>query len=467
MSRRRVFMMAVVIVPYLAVLAGGCGVIHRYSASNIARAGGPGPVTPTRARLRLAPAELPEGVFVGIAMSGGGARAANFSTATLLELEELGFLPYATALSAVSGSALAAAYYGVYGRVDQPATERQQRWNADTVRERFVYDFQSNWIARWFNPWNIVRYWFTDFDRSDIMEQTFDAHLFRERPRPRFKDMGHGLPRILINATSLPDVGAFVFTDEALERIGSRLDEYPLTHAVMASGAFPGAFHNVTLRDFDRPGYFQHLFDGGPSDNLGVHILLDMIDAVKPTRGCFLFVVDAYTYNRGKGERLSDTRRFFDFVVDQNALAASDVFLTLRRYDTLRDRLGYPGDEVGAVPQWDFTTRGGIACRVWHLTFQSLLVRRDKARTAATQQARDNLAAQLEKERQRDQAVNLVPTRYRLEGPEDMNMREVQSLIYGVADHLLRDDDDMLRRACRWFNDHHLPACALAGEAAN
>jgi predicted acylesterase/phospholipase RssA len=467
MERRRGLVLAAVMVSYLATLAGGCGAIHRYSASNVARAARPGPVTSTRATLRLAREELPEGVFVGIAMSGGGARAANFSTATLLELEDLGFLPYATALSAVSGSALAAAYYGVYGRVDQPATERTKAWNADTVRARFVYDFQTNWILRWFNPWNVVRYWFTDFDRSDIMEQTFDTHLFREHPRPRFTDMGQGLPRILINATSLPDVGAFVFTDEAFERLGSRLDDYPLTHAVMASGAFPGAFHNVTLRDFRRAGYFQHLFDGGPSDNLGVHTLLDLIDAVKPTRGCFLFVVDAYTYNRGKGERLSDTRRFFDFVVDQNALAASDVFLTLRRYDTLRERLHYPGGEAGAVPQWDFTTPGGVVCRSWHLTFQSLLVRQNKARTAATQQARDNLAAQLEKDRRRDQAVNLVPTRYRLEGPEDMTMREVQSLIYGVANHLLRDDDDMLRRTCRWFEDHQLPACALAGEAGH
>ena len=48
----------------------------------------------------------------------------------------------------------------------------------------------------------------------------------------------------------------------------------------MASGAFPGAFHNVTLVDFSRPDRYQHLFDGGPSDNLGVHTLLRVIDAV-------------------------------------------------------------------------------------------------------------------------------------------------------------------------------------------
>jgi predicted acylesterase/phospholipase RssA len=109
------------------------------------------------------------------------------------------------------------------------------------------------------------------------MKRTLDAHLLRGRTPP-------ALPRILIHATSLPQTGPFVFTDETFEILGSRLDDYPLTHAVMASGAFPGAFHNVTLKDFGRDGYYQHLFDGGPSDNLGVHTLLTMIDSTMPRK---------------------------------------------------------------------------------------------------------------------------------------------------------------------------------------
>src|SRR5882672_8848104 len=59
----------------------------------------------------LTPTQLPKGVFVGIAMSGGGSRAANFSSAVLLQLDELGILPKAAAISSVSGSSLTNAYY--------------------------------------------------------------------------------------------------------------------------------------------------------------------------------------------------------------------------------------------------------------------------------------------------------------------------------------------------------------------
>src|SRR5712692_1995823 len=52
--------------------------------------------------------------FVGIAMSGGGSRAANFSAAVLQELERHGFLRYVSAISSVSGSSLTAAYYGLF-----------------------------------------------------------------------------------------------------------------------------------------------------------------------------------------------------------------------------------------------------------------------------------------------------------------------------------------------------------------
>src|SRR5437870_1721764 len=41
-------------------------------------------------------------VFVGIAISGGGSRAANFSAAVLEELDRHGFLKHATALSSAS-----------------------------------------------------------------------------------------------------------------------------------------------------------------------------------------------------------------------------------------------------------------------------------------------------------------------------------------------------------------------------
>src|SRR2546425_12716279 len=70
------------------------------------------------------------------------------------------------------------------------------------VDARFARDFQLRWLVRWFDPRNALRYWFTAFDRSDIMVQVFDANLFHGAT---FADLGRRLvprPSLLINASN-------------------------------------------------------------------------------------------------------------------------------------------------------------------------------------------------------------------------------------------------------------------------
>ena len=176
----------------------GCASIPAYVATNEPSAAA------TRATRATTDVVLDNGVFVGVAISGGGARAANFSAAVLLELERLGFLKHVSAISAVSGGSLTAAYYALFG--NDPG-----RWNEDTVKEKLRIDLQTHWLVWWANPWNIWRYWFTAYDRSDVMKDVIDFHLFDGR---RFEHMAATGPGILINATSLPGVARFVFTDE-------------------------------------------------------------------------------------------------------------------------------------------------------------------------------------------------------------------------------------------------------------
>jgi hypothetical protein len=68
----------------------GCAIVQYGTHAN------EGPVlispTPTRATTKIASSDLKNGTFIGIAMSGGGSRAANFSAAALLQLESLGIL---------------------------------------------------------------------------------------------------------------------------------------------------------------------------------------------------------------------------------------------------------------------------------------------------------------------------------------------------------------------------------------
>jgi predicted acylesterase/phospholipase RssA len=420
----------------LSLALAGCSIIPLYTRANERLAAD---AKPTRASREIGVKDLPKEVFVGIAISGGGSRAANFSAAVLFELEELGFLRTVSAISSVSGGSLTSAYYGLFGH--DPI-----RWNRERVKALFRKDFQTRWIFRWFLPHNIVRYWFTDFDRSDIMKGVFDDLLFEKRT---FGDMPAVGPVIIINATNLTTERQFRFTDKDFKTLESRLDTYPISHAVMASGAFPGAFNNVTLQNYStqsgRPHYV-HLFDGGPADNLGVQTLLRLLrqqlyTSSEPPRACFLFVVDAYPSARGKGSVERDTRKFWDFILDENVLDASDVLLTLRREDILHE-VGFKG-EIGARPFQEFAIfperPEGPRCSVWHLTFQRLVRRFWHSLPASGEEV--------------GKIANEISTQYRLKAPR-YNACQLQETLYEAARFLVREDLENRGKACDWFHEH-------------
>ncbi len=405
----------------------GCGLLPFYTAANVELVEGAQPFR-TRATDEISFAEFQNGVFVGIAMSGGGSRAANFSTAILLELEEMGFLDAATALSSVSGSSLSAAYYGLFGN-------ERNRWNREKVRQSFLTDFQTHWLARWFFPPYMFAYWITDFDRSDIMKAVFDRFLFQGKT---FKDMGEIGPKILINATSLISEKKFVFTEKEFRNLHSRIDTFPVSEAVMASGAFPGAFHNVTVRNFRAESYV-HLFDGGPSDNLGIETLLSIVQRLyaaetKP-RGCFLFIADAYTAERGKGAYEHDTRRFTDFLIDDNVMDSADVMLNLRRAETL-EKVNITRPAVTSYSEFNVPGRTD-KCSVWHLSFEGLLRLGNRAREVR-------------------KVVNQIDTAYRLQASssdERFTAQQLQNYLFEAAHILIREDTGHLRQTCQWFVD--------------
>ena len=114
------------------------------------------------------------------------------------------------------------------------------------MRSQLKKDFEIRWFGRWFLPQNILSYWFTNFNRSDPMKEVLDSNLFQHKT---FGDMGNGLPRILINSTTLTEGRRFVFSEERFTALHSRIDTFPVADAVMASSAVPAAFHDMTLRD--------------------------------------------------------------------------------------------------------------------------------------------------------------------------------------------------------------------------
>lgn len=361
----------------LAIPLSACGILPFYAHEN--------KILPREQSFHLGdpvptnisePIQAPNDFYVGIALSGGGSRAANFSAAVLLELQEFGILPkHVQAISSVSGSSLTAAYYGLF-------QQEKNKWNKAEVKRLLLTDFERSWLWRLVWPNNFIRYAFTNFDRSDVMKSVFDDVLFDEH---LFSAMSSSKIEILINATKLDAYGKrFVFRGDDFRRIHSDINSFPISHAVMASGAFPGAFHNVTLKDFSNKGHYLHLYDGGPSDNLGIETLVEDVRNLyqdvqlnkeeirlrlekqiheggerAPVKGCFLIIVDAHTEPDGQlplYHKEKDTRKLIDYLIDRNALHASDELLRYRVKHTLKK---YGINNSWVKPYGSFVIEGG------------------------------------------------------------------------------------------------------------
>lgn len=248
-----------------------------------------------------------DGYFVGLAISGGGSRSANFSAAVMFELQRLGLLEKLDAISSVSGGSITAAYYCACD---------DREWNPGNLQRKLTHEFASDmwWIVA--QPWNLFALWVTDWDRSDLLARTLNENVFsRDGATLTFNDLRPDRPRLLINATDLQSGQKFVFANESFDAINSDLSKYPLSYAVAASSSVPVVLHHVTLRDYSTIfKQYRHFVDGGINDNLGILSLLETYKAnndaaehahqpLPYVKGAILFILDAGTqYNA----RLSD-----------------------------------------------------------------------------------------------------------------------------------------------------------------
>jgi predicted acylesterase/phospholipase RssA len=239
-----------------------------------------------------------DGYFVGIAISGGGSRSANFAAACLFQLDRFDLLDYTDYISSVSGGSLTAAYYCLNG----------SDWNPGNVQQKLTHSFASDIILQTLLPWNWFTLTFTDYDRSDLLAEALRHELFTRDGKPlTYANLRPDRPRLLINATNLQSGRRFVFCNETFDTLNSDLAKYPIDYAVAASASFPLVFHQVTLRDFSTiyPQY-RHLIDGGVTDNLGVTTLIETYEnqtraaqeqglPLPYPHGAILIVLDART----------------------------------------------------------------------------------------------------------------------------------------------------------------------------
>ena len=298
--------------------------------------------------------ETQQKVLFILSLSGGGSRAAYWSASIMLAMqdvfEEVDLLKEVDIISAVSGGSLPAAYYVISKDPDDhPNGIRFDReWNSKIVKRLMTKNYKYRWLGNWLRPENIMKFWFTAYDRSDIMAQTLTNNLFDSKiigSDLKFGDIevNTNRPYIVLNATN-GTTGAtsrkFTFTHDDFIKINSNINEYHVGRAVMATACSPAAFNYMTLRNFaekDSRKYI-HVFDGGVFDNLGLKSVEEIIEINKSEYNKIVVIlVDSYTEVKGVSSDSSDARNFFDYVVDLNVLDCFDNLLSANRLGTVKD----------------------------------------------------------------------------------------------------------------------------------
>ncbi|NIA01354.1 MAG: patatin-like phospholipase family protein [Planctomycetia bacterium] len=313
------------------------------------------------------------GMLVILSLSGGGSRAAYLSASVMLGLEKvfaeekINLLHEVDAISSVSGGSLPAAYYVISADAGEQPAPYGRVWDEATVQKQMKKNYIRKWFGNWFWPTNIGKFWFTAYDRSDIMAQTFADNMYDNlNSLPpgsdlKMSNMLDSRPYLVLNATNGTATpapvdeadeidsarifgGRFTFTSRDFGSINSSINDYSLGRAVMASASFPAVFNYMTMQDFALSGApgctencdrFMHVFDGGNADNLGLESVSDMLDALPCEADNYdrlvVILVDAFTGNSGISNEKPDPRKGLDFVVDTNFLEATDSLLSANR----------------------------------------------------------------------------------------------------------------------------------------
>jgi NTE family protein len=227
-----------------------------------------------------------DNLFVVLAFSGGGTRAAALSYGVLRQLRDVRFhiddagapvecapagspkckamertlLDEVDVISSVSGGSFTAAYYALNGReIFDPAG----RFHQDFLYYPLQRDLFSQ--AVWHpQNWNKLR------SRVEIAANLYASRVFGEatfgdlKSRPR--------PYLVVNAADMSTGARFEFTQEQFDLLCADLDGIPIARGVAASSAFPGLLNSMTIDSFN-----ANATNGGCAyDGPGSHLAADL-----------------------------------------------------------------------------------------------------------------------------------------------------------------------------------------------
>ncbi|MES3020291.1 MAG: patatin-like phospholipase family protein [Pseudomonadota bacterium] len=203
---------------------------------------------------------------IGLAMSGGGFRAAAYHLGVMRELDRRRILDKLDLITCVSGGSIAGATVSLHW----------QNPNKLDVLEHYLRTRSLTMSTVLAGGLDLFE------SRTDKLADLYDEHLFKGATLHSLSDG----PRIYLNATNLATGKMFFFVAgggkpcEMGDYIIGVVDKpaFPLCRAVAASSAFPPLFAPMRLDAVDyMPSEkvdYVTLTDGGVYDNLGVNPLL-------------------------------------------------------------------------------------------------------------------------------------------------------------------------------------------------
>ena len=194
------------------------------------------------------PRDNAQNVFVVLAFSGGGTRAAAFSYGVLKALRNTNvtinghtgsLLDQVDVISSVSGGSYTAAYYGLFGN----------RIFNDYESKFLKRDVEGGMLSELLNPISDGSLLRPDYNRGDLAARWLDDNVFDHR---MFSDMSVGhLPFVIINASDINTGLTFSFIQQQFDFLCSNLNSYPVANAVMASSAVPAIFAPIAVKNYD------------------------------------------------------------------------------------------------------------------------------------------------------------------------------------------------------------------------
>lgn len=232
---------------------------------------------------------------IGIALSGGGYRAAAYHIGTLRALNRLGILDKVDVISSVSGGSIISAYYALhkdnYENFEQTFIKKLQIGVlSHSIVNLFIVILliaSSIWLLGWWilliDLFLLFFFCYKFLPFSLLIENLYDKVFFNNAKLSDFPLT----PLIAINSTDVSTGTLFTFSQKKMsgykygygEKNIFKHEMFPIAKAVMASSCVPFAFSPITINkkyckiQFKKEEKKPLLIDGGLYDNQGAHKL--------------------------------------------------------------------------------------------------------------------------------------------------------------------------------------------------